>query len=210
MPLPFRAYLITDRRLAPDGELPALVERALAGVPPGAAAVGLREKDLGAAELLRLARALREVTRRAGAPLLVNDRVDVALAAEADGVHLAGHSLPAAAARRLLGPDRLLGASAHDVAQARAARDGGCDFATFSPIYDTPSKAAFGAPQGLTPLREATRALAPFPLVALGGVTVARAPECREAGAAGAAVIRAVLAAPDPGEATRRLAAAFE
>ncbi len=210
MPLPFRAYLITDRRLAPAGDLPALVGRALAGVPPGAAAVQLREKDLGAAELLRLARALREVTRRAGARLLINDRVDVALAAGADGVHLAGHSLPAAEARRLLGPHRLLGASAHDVAQARAAREGGCDFATFSPLYYTPSKAAYGAPQGLSALREATRELAPFPLVALGGVTLERAPECREAGAAAAAVIRAVLAAPDPGEATHRLAAAFE
>jgi thiamine-phosphate pyrophosphorylase len=210
MPLPFRAYLITDRRLAPGEDLPRLVHRALCRVPPGAVAVQLREKDLGAGALLSQARALREVTRRAGALLLVNDRVDVALAAGADGVHLAGDSLPAAVARRLLGPERLLGASAHDLAQARAARDGGCDFATFSPIYHTPSKAAYGPPQGLDALREAARDLAPFPLVALGGVTLERAAACRAAGAAAAAAIRAVLAAPEPGEAARQLAAACE
>jgi len=212
MRLPFRAYLITDRRLAP-GQDPAglvgLVRRALEGVPPGAVAVQLREKDLDARTLYALARDLAQVTHAAGAHLLVNDRVDVALAAGADGVHLAGHSLPAAEARRLLGPERLLGASAHNLTEARAARDGGCDFATYSPIFATPSKARYGPPLGVDALAEAVRALAGFPLVALGGITLENAPACRDAGARAGAVIRAVFAADEPAGASRDLAQAF-
>lgn len=207
MPFPIRAFLVTDRHLAPQGDLPALVARALALAPPGQVAVQLREKDLTAKALFELARALREVTRARGAALLVNDRVDVALAADADGVHLAGHSLPPEAARRLLGPGRLLGASAHSLDEARRARDGGCDFATFGPVFATPSKAPHGPPVGLGALRDAARALAPFPLVALGGVTPDTAAACRAAGAAGVAAIRAVLSAPDPARALALLAA---
>lgn len=195
---PFRLYLITDRHLAADGDLPALLGRALRGVPPGAIGVQLREKDLGAGALIKLAQEVLAVTRPAGVPLLINDRVDVALAVEADGVHLAGHSLPAAEARALLGPDRYLAASTHDLAQATAAQTGGCDFAVFGPVFQTPSKARYGPPVGLDGLREACAALAPFPLLALGGVAPGNAPDCRAAGAAGVSVIRAVLAAPDP------------
>lgn len=203
-PLPFVGYLITDRRLAPDGDLPALLARALSD-PPGPLAVQLREKDLPARDLLALAREVLQVTRRAGALLLVNDRLDVALAAGADGVHLAGHSLPPAAARGLLGPDLLLGASTHGLAEARAARDGGCDFATFGPVFRTPSKAAYGEPVGLDRLAAAARELSPFPLVALGGVTTENAAACRAAGAQAVSAIRAVLAASDPAAACRAL-----
>jgi len=207
---PFRLYVITDRRLAPDGDLPALVGRALQGIPADSVGVQLREKDLGADALLSLARDVLAVTRPAGVPLLINDRVDVALAAGADGVHLAGHSLPAAEARDLLGSDRYLAASTHDLAQARAAVSGGCDFVTFGPVFHTPSKASMGSSLGLGGLREACAALAPFPLVALGGVTPDNAAECHAAGAAGVSVIRAVLSAPDPAAACRALIVADE
>jgi len=205
---PFRVYVITDRRLAPDGDLPALLSTALRGLPAGSVGVQLREKNLGADALAALAREVLAVTRQAGVPLLINDRVDVALAVQADGVHLAGHSVPAAEARALLGPDRYLAASTHDLTQARAALAGGCDFATFGPVFHTPSKARFGAPVGLDKLRKACIAVAPFPLLALGGVTPDNAALCREAGAAGVSAIRAVLGAANPGGACRALLAA--
>jgi thiamine-phosphate pyrophosphorylase len=203
---PFQLYLISDRRLAPGGDLPALLGRALQDIPAGTVAVQLREKDLDADALRALALDVLAVTRPAGVPLLINDRVDVALAVQADGVHLAGHSLPAAEARALLGPNRVLAASTHSLAEATAAFTGGCDFATFGPVFQTPSKARYGAPLGLDKLREACAALAPFPLVALGGVSSDNGAQCRAAGAEGVSVIRAVLAAPDPAVACRTLA----
>ena len=202
----FSLYLITDRRqVAPGLELAAAVERALEG---GVRAVQLREKDLSAAALFPLACELRALTRRYGARLFVNDRIDVALAAEADGVHLGGHSLPTKVVRRLLGSGRLIGVSTHSEAEAvQAARDG-ADFVTFGPVYFTPSKAPFGAPVGLGRLRSAVAAT-PLPVFALGGITPERCAEVREAGAAGAALISAILADPDPAAAAARCLAQF-
>ena len=203
MAVPF-VHLITDRRLA--GDPIARLDLALAGAAPGAVAVHLREKDLGGGALLALARALGAVARRHGQLLLVNDRLDVALAAGADGVHLPAAGVAPADARRLLGPAALVGVSCHGVADVRRARDGGASFATFSPIYDTPSKRAYGPHVGLAALREA--AAVGLPLVALGGVDAARAPEVVAAGARGVAAIRAWLEAPDPGRAVAALLAA--
>ncbi|MBE0599222.1 MAG: thiamine phosphate synthase [Desulfuromonadales bacterium] len=190
----FTLYLITDRQQVPGGDLPRAVACALAG---GVRAVQLREKDLLPRDLYLLARELRTLTHRFGARLLINDRIDVALATEADGVHLGGGSLPVAAARRLLGPARLIGVSAHRLEEVdQAARDG-ADFVTFGPVWFTPSKAAYGAPVGLDALRQACTA-SPLPVFALGGVNVGRIPELLAAGAAGAACISALLAATDP------------
>jgi thiamine-phosphate pyrophosphorylase len=198
-------HLITDRRLAP--ELAARLERALADAPPGRIAVHLREKDLAGRDLLALARSLGAVCRARGQRLLVNDRVDVALAAGADGVHLPAAGLPPAEARRLLGPSALVGVSCHSAADVLRARDGGATYATFGPVHDTPSKRAFGAPVGVAALRDAARL--GLPLVALGGVDAENAPEVVAAGAAGVAAIRAWLVGPDPGGAVAALLAAF-
>jgi thiamine-phosphate pyrophosphorylase len=195
-------HLITDRRLAPD--LAARAAAALAGLPPGTCAVHLREKDLGGRALLDLARALAAVCRAGGHVLLVNDRLDVALAAGADGVHLPSAGVPPADARRLLGPAALVGVSCHSPDDVRRARDGGASFATLSPLFDTPSKRAYGPPLGLGPLRAA--AALGLPLVGLGGIAAARAGEVRAAGAAGVAAIRAWLEGPDPAAAVRALA----
>jgi thiamine-phosphate pyrophosphorylase len=195
-------HLITDRRLVP--ELAARADEALAGLPPRTAAVQLREKDLGGRDLLVLARALAAVCRARGQRLIVNDRLDVALAAGADGVHLPAAGVAAEDARRLLGPDALVGVSCHSAADVARAHDAGASYATFSPVYDTPSKRAFGAPVGVAALREAARL--GLPLVALGGVTAERVPELRAAGARGVAAIRAWLAGDDPAGAVRRLA----
>lgn len=197
-------HLITDRRLAPD--LAGRADAALAGIAPGRVAVQLREKDLGGRDLLALARALAAVCHARGQLLLVNDRADVAVAAGADGVHLPAAGIPAAEARRLLGPDALVGVSCHSLEDVRRAREGGAGYATFGPIHDTPSKRPYGPPLGVEALRAA--AALGLPLVALGGMDALRAPEAFAAGAAGVAVIRAWLAGADPAAAVRALLAA--
>lgn len=196
-------HLITDRALEPDAV--ARAAAALAGIPPGRVAVHLREKDLGGAALLALARALAAACHARGQLLLVNDRLDVALAAGADGVHLPSAGVPPSDARRLLGAGAIVGVSCHSPDDVRRARDGGATYATFGPVYDTPSKRRFGAPVGLAALRDAARF--GLPLVALGGVTAKRVPEVLAAGAAGVAVIRAWLAGSDPAGAVRALGA---
>jgi len=201
-----RVYLVTDP--SAGSGLVARAAAALGALPPGSAAVQLRDRGASARELLALARALREVASATGQVLLVNDRIDVAIAAGADGVHLPSAGTPPAAARRLLGSGPLVAVSCHSREDVARALGGGADFATFGPVYDTPSKRDFGPPVGLDRLREA--AAMGLPLVGLGGIEPGNARAVALAGAAGVAAIRAWLDAPDPGEAARRLLAAFE
>jgi thiamine-phosphate pyrophosphorylase len=130
-----------------------------------------------------------EITRGSRTRLLVNDRVDIALAAGADGVHLTSQSLPADVVRNICGPDFLIGVSTHSLAEARAARAAGADFVVFGPIFDTESKRAFGEPQGLDKLREVASELGEFPVLAIGGITRENFAACIEAGASGIAGI---------------------
>lgn len=197
-------YLVTDRTQTGGRDLLEVVERGLAG---GVRAVQLREKDLSTLDLCRLAEKLLARTRAAGAALLINDRVDVALALHAEGVHLTRRSLPPAEARALLGPSKLLGISCHSLADLLEAVAGGVDFVVLGPIFETASKRPYGPPLGSGTLREA-RALTSLPLVAIGGITPAQAPEVVRAGADGVAVISAVVAAPDPAAAAAALLAA--
>src|SRR5262249_33478630 len=198
MPAPPKLVLVTDRHATGGRELSDVVAAALdAGLP----AVQLRDKDLPGRPLLALAERLRALTARTGALLFVNDRGDVAIAAGADGVHLGGGSAPVDVVRVLLPPGALVGVSTHAAGEVAATQ---ADFAFFGPVYDTPSKAAFGPAQGVPRLREAV-VTARVPVLAIGGVTVANAPPLRAAGVAGIAVIRAVLSAEDPGAATRAL-----
>jgi len=197
-------YLVTDRAQTHGRNLLDVVDRALAG---GVRAVQLREKDLPTLDLYRLAEKLLPRTQAAGAALLINDRVDVALALGADGVHLTRRSLPPAEARALLGPSRILGISCHAVAEVEEAAAGGADFVVLGPIFETPSKRPYGPPLGTSLLREA-RTRTALPLVAIGGISPGRVPEVMAAGAHGVAVISAVIAAPDPAAAARELLAA--
>ncbi len=197
-------HLITDRAMARD--LPGRLAVTLQGAPPGEVAVHLREKDLGGAALLALARELLPVCRARGALLLVNDRLDVAMAAGADGAHLPAAGIPPGEARRLLGPGALLGVSCHGVDDVARALAGGADYATFSPVWDTPSKRAYGAPVGLDALARAARL--GLPLVALGGVEPGNAAQAFAAGAAGVAAIRAWLVGPAPAGAVAALRSA--
>ena len=130
------------------------------------------------------------MTRGTETRLLVNDRADIARAAGADGVHLTARSLEASIVRRAFGPEFLIGVSTHTLSEASAARDHGADFAVYGPVFDTPSKRAYGPPAGLESLREVVQALSPFPLVALGGITRDNASAALDAGASGVAAIR--------------------
>lgn len=193
-----RLLLVTDRHATGGRDLVDVVAAALdAGLP----AVQLRDKDLSGRALLVLAERLRAVTARSGALLLVNDRVDVAIAAAADGVHLGGGSMPVDVVRGLLPATALVGVSTHTADEVRHTT---ADYAVFGPVRATPSKAAFGPPQGLERLTEAVH-VAPVPVLAIGGIEPADVAAMRRAGAHGVAVIRAILAAPDPGAATRAL-----
>ena len=188
-------YLITSGETTPAttpasndfARLLALVAAAVAARIP---LVQLREKNLHARTLYELTTRAAEITRGSATRLLVNDRADIAHTAGADGVHLTTHSLAAHILRRTFPQNFLIGVSTHSLAEAHAARDGGADFATFGPIFDTPAKRAYGAPVGLEKLNEAARTLASFPLIALGGITLANAPEALRAGAKGVAAIR--------------------
>lgn len=190
----------------PRGPL-AQAEAACAG---GAAVVQLRCKHATDADALGIAEAVRARTRAAGVLFFVNDRFDLALAAEADGVHLGQEDLPpvrlpAAARARLL-----VGRSTHTLAQARAAAAEGVDYVAFGPVFGTASKDSPWPPRGVERTAEAARAVAPRPLVAIGGIDPAGAAALAAAGVACAAVISAVAAAPDPAAAVRALQRALE
>lgn len=200
-PRTWGVYLVTDRAQTNGRPLIDVIEAALRG---GVRAVQLRERGLTTRELLALAERLRGVTRAAGAALLINDRIDVALACDADGVHLPGTSFAIADARSLLGPRRLIGVSTHAPEEIAAAARHGADFAVFGPLYDTPSKRPYGAPLGIAALA-AARSAAPLPLFAIGGIDRERVAAVRAAGVDGIAVIRAVLAAPDSKRAAANL-----
>lgn len=197
--LDFRLYFVTDRTQTAGRPLLDVVCAALDG---GVRAVQLREKDLEAGELYHLAMQLRKVTQRYDARLFINDRLDVALAVNADGVHLGQTSFSVATTRRLLGPSKLIGVSTHSLAEITAAA--GADFIVFGPVYFTPSKAAYGEPQGLDRLREAVTQSS-VPVFAIGGINVERIPHVLTAGAYGVAMISAISAALDPTQAARDL-----
>ncbi|MFQ5827920.1 MAG: thiamine phosphate synthase [Candidatus Methylomirabilia bacterium] len=195
----FSLYLVTDRLQSGGRPLGDIIEECLGA---GLRAVQLREKDLSALDLLSVARPIRYLTRRLGARLFINDRVDVALAVEADGVQRGHGSLPVSAIRFAVGDRLRVGASVHSLEEARAVEREGADFILFGPVYDTPSKRPYGAPQGLGALQRVVRAVR-LPIFAIGGVTAERVVEIRRTGAHGVAVISAILSAARPAEATK-------
>ena len=197
----FSLYLVTDRHQTGGRLLVPLLREAIAA---GLRAVQLREKDLATRPLLLLAEEVLRLTREHGAWLLINDRVDLTMALGADGVHLRSDSLPVSVARRLLGPDRVIGVSAHSADEVVQAESEGADFAVLGPVYDTSSKLAFGPSIGLPPIQEASRRCR-MPVFAIGGITAPRVREVRRAGASGVAVISSILTAECVSSATRDL-----
>ncbi len=198
MTIDFNLYLITDRKQTKI-PLPEAVRLALEG---GARAIQLREKDLPVRELLVLAQELRAVTGEFGAKLFINDRVDVAVAVAADGVHIGSESMPAGAVRNIVGDKMLIGASCHSVEEAREAETSGADFVTFGPIYPTPSKMQYGKPVGLEALGRAAKKVQ-IPVFGLGGINQANALRVMLSGAYGISLISAVFASDDIKQAAR-------
>lgn len=196
-----RLLLVTDRHQTKGRPLVPLLQHVLSVAVP---AIQLRERDLPVRELVALAREVQALTNSGGSQFLINDRVDIALALDGAGVHLRSNSLPVSVARRLLGAERLLGLSVHSLEETVQAESQGADYVILGPIYETPSKQAFGAPIGIQTLEKACRAVR-IPVVGIGGVTAARAREMRQAGAFGVAVITAILGAEDVESATREL-----
>ncbi len=165
MNIDFKLYLITDRKQTKP-PLPEAVRLALQG---GVRAIQLRERDLPIRELLAVAQELRTVTREFGAKLLINDRVDVAVAVEADGVHLGHQSMPPEAVRSIVGNRMLVGVSTHSLKEAIDAEKNGADFITFGPVFETPSKLHYGAPVGTEALSDIKKNVR-IPVFGLGGI----------------------------------------
>ncbi|HEY8561990.1 MAG TPA: thiamine phosphate synthase [Pyrinomonadaceae bacterium] len=186
-------YLITKGDLTPANfrkglaATLAIIEKAVAAE---VSLVQIREKSLPAKRIFELARASAAITKGSNTKLLVNDRADVAAAAGADGVHLTAGSLPAEIVRKNFGADFIVGVSAHSLKEVARARLAGANFATFSPIFATASKARYGAPQGIAKLREVSENQKDFPVIALGGIDAANFAEALKAGARGVAAIR--------------------
>lgn len=196
-----RLYVITDEALSAGRPAVEVVRAALAG---GATAIQLRAKSWGGRRLVEEGRRLRAVTREAGALFIVNDRLDVALAVGADGVHLGQEDLPLADARRLAGPDFVIGISVDTEEEAAAAEAGGADYLGAGPAFPTTSKADAGpvlGPEGIGRIARRVR----VPVVGIGGIGPGRAAPVVRAGAAGVAVISAVVGAPDVAAAARAL-----
>jgi len=188
----FKLYLITDRKQVADRySLIASVRQALKG---GAKAIQLREKDLDTRELLKLAYKMRELTARYDARLFINDRLDIALAAGADGVHLTQNSIPADAVRKVIKEKLMIGVSTHSLKEAKEAEEAGADFITLGPIYRTPSKLKYGKPLGLDKLGEVSRKVR-IPVFALGGIKSHRVKAAKKAGAYGVAMISEIFGA---------------
>jgi thiamine-phosphate pyrophosphorylase len=192
-------HVLTDETVQDRFTHLDLAERAIEG---GADTIQFRDKKKTTRDLLDTAAALACLCRARGVPLIVNDRVDVVLAVGADGVHLGGRDIPVAVARKLLGPDRIVGGTAASLCEALAAQSEGADYVGFGHIYATGSKDKPGAPKGPGAVREVSAALS-IPVVAIGGIGRGNYLPVLQAGAWGIAVIASVCASPDPEAAAR-------
>jgi len=202
----WRVYVITDTRHARGRSHREIAEAAIRG---GATAVQLRMKEEPARVVLDVARAIGPLCRAAGVAFIVDDRLDVAMLAGADGVHVGQDDLPPTDARALMGPRALIGVSAATVEEALAAERAGADYLGVGAVYGTATKSDAGAPVGLARVTEIRRAVR-VPLVGIGGITVENAAAVMQAGANGVAVITAVTLAADMADAVRRLREAVD
>ena len=200
-----RRYLVTDARA---GSVERLVEMCRAALDGGMTAVQLRAKGWTDRQLLDAAQALGLLCRDASALFIVNDRVDIALAAGADGVHLGVDDLPITSARRLLGPEAVIGYSPETDADRRRAEADGANYLGVGPVYGTGTKLDAGEAIGLDGLRRAVSATH-LPVIGIGGITIEQAAEVVSTGAVGVAVVGAIFLAADPAAAARRLSEAL-
>jgi thiamine-phosphate diphosphorylase len=198
-------HVITDGQLRADRSHVEIARAAIAG---GAGIIQLRDKHADDGEFFAWATAIRKLTSKAGVTFIVNDRVDICLAVNADGVHVGQNDFPAKDARKLLGPNRILGVSIASLDELKQAEESGASYVGFGPVFDTATKADAGSALGLELLAE-IKAAARRPVVAIGGIGLSNIESVADAGADGAAVISAVVLSEDMEQMTRRLAAAF-
>jgi thiamine-phosphate pyrophosphorylase len=196
-----RLYLLTDRQQTHQRPLISVVSEALEA---GARMVQIREKDLETPQLIDLTQQLTPLITQHQGIVFLNDRVDLVLALDADGVHLRSDSLPIPVARRLLGKNKLIGVSTHSIEDVRQAEVAGADFVVLGPIFETPSKQIYGPPLGLHTLELACKE-SHLPIFAIGGITPKQVPAVLSVGAHGIAVISAILQAPCIQDSTREL-----
>jgi thiamine-phosphate pyrophosphorylase len=189
--LDFHVYLVTNRKLHPEKNLLEATEEAVKG---GVRAIQLREKDLKTRDLLRLAYEMRRLTLKYDARLFINDRVDIAIAVDADGVHLGQKSIPPYAVRRIA-PRLIVGVSAHSMEEAQKAQDHGADLITLGPVFPTASKPGV-APLGIEEFERVAKSLT-LPVFAIGGVTHENIKEVIDRGAFGGAMISGIYGAKD-------------
>jgi thiamine-phosphate diphosphorylase len=202
----YTLYLVTDASLSRGRTLLQVVGAALRG---GVTIVQYREKSATTRRMIEEARELRKLCASAGVPFIVNDRVDVALAVDADGVHVGQDDMPAALARRLIGDKKILGVSAGDPEEARRAVADGADYIGASPVFATPTKPDAPPPMGTEGLRRLARAVS-IPVVAIGGMNAENAASIMAAGASGIAVVSAIVAADDVERAAQAILSAME
>ena len=201
-----RFHVITDTLLQTCLSHVELAELAIAG---GADTIQLREKGGSTKEMISAARQMQALCRKAGVTFIVNDRVDVALAARADGIHLGQDDFPIPLARKLMGEEAIIGGSAGTLEEARTCLMEGADYIGFGPVYSTASKVDAGPAGGLDLLRQVVEAI-PLSIIAIGGITTANTPLVMKAGAHGIAVISAVCCQKDPTDAARSLRCLLE
>ncbi len=190
----YSLYLVTDRGLARDRSMLEIVRAAVQG---GVTCVQLREKECSTLDFIEQAFTIKDFLKSRGVPLIINDRVDVALAIEADGVHLGQTDMPLEIAKKIVGDSMIIGISAESLADALEAEKGGADYLGVSPIYATPTKTETAPPLGLEGLR-AIRAAVNIPLVAIGGLNRDNSAAVIQNGGDGVAVVSAIVAADDP------------
>ncbi len=196
----YSVYLVTDKNISLPRSVEEVVELAMRG---GATIVQLREKELSTRDFIELARRVKKILSPLNIPLILNDRVDVAFACNADGVHVGQQDMPYKIVRQLMGPDAIIGLSVETLEQAVEMENSDVDYFGVSPIFHTPTKTDISTEwgiEGLKLLRSKTR----HPLVAIGGINLSNARSMIEAGADGLAIVSAICAAPDPEEASKQ------
>ncbi len=197
----YSLYLVTDKKLAGITSLSAILQSAIAG---GATIIQYREKNASTREMIEEANQLHEITNKAKIPLLINDRLDVFLAVDAEGIHIGQDDMPASIARKLIGDNKILGVSVKTVEQALQAVKDGADYLGVGDIFGTQSKSDAGVPIGLQPIVDIAKVVS-IPIVGIGGITKDNASSVIASGADGIAVISAIIGKPNPEKEAKEL-----
>ena len=196
----YSIYLVTDRRNKTDEEFLNIIEEAIKG---GTTVVQLREKTASTKEFYDLALRVKEITSRYGVPLLINDRIDIALAIDSEGVHIGQDDMPADIAREIIGEDKILGVSASTVEEAKKAENDSADYIGSGAVFPTATKDDADS-VSKEELKEIVDSI-DIPVVAIGGITVENASSLKDSGIAGFSVVSAIMSAEDPKEASKKL-----